>query len=56
MSFYRAYLGLDYSNTGWNRFARHRLETLPRAAERNQRTRENLDKLLEAIQQELRRQ
>lgn len=53
MNFYRAYLGLNYSNSGWNRFARHRLEALPREPEKDKRFRENLDKLLEAIQQEV---
>jgi tetratricopeptide (TPR) repeat protein len=55
LNFYRAYLGLNHSHSGWNRFARHRLEVLPREPERDKRVRENLDKLLETIQQEIRR-
>ena len=55
MKFYQAYLGLNHSHNGWNRFARYRLKALPREPEKDKRMRENLDKLLGAIQQEIRR-
>jgi len=55
MKFYQAYLGLNHSHEGWNRFAHDRLKALPGEPERNQRVREDLEKLLEAIEQPIRR-